>query len=324
MTGHYAHVPLPPSPAYRHVEQRMSESCALLDGGVATELDRVRRESRLAASRPWGTWALYEANAHTLEVHRRFVGAGCDVISTNTWSILDVARLRAGDTGMPRRGLPDWTELARTAVRLARLAIGQLDRESSCAVAFCIDGDFSSRSGLGALELLESVWQEEPPDLVLLETLGHVSTEALAAVADIRNTGLPVWLSLQLGREEIAASESLPASLAGLDARALDALLLNCLDPTELSGAVRLLSEMTDLPLGVYPRLGRAGAGVWEADLGTGPQEFATWARAFHREGACIVGGCCGVTPEHLGAAAEVLAAPSYPGPPDLRRSTHV
>jgi len=289
----------------------MSDGCAILDGGVATELDRVRRESRLDAPRPWGTWALYEAHAHTLEVHRRFVDAGCDVISTNTWSILDVARLRTGQLRPADRGLPHWTEIARTAVRLAQLAIADAGRQESCAVAFCIEGDFASGSGPGALELLETVWQDDPPDLVVLETLGRVSPEALAVVADIRNTGLPVWLSLQLGREEIAGDGSLPAQIAGLDARALDALLLNCLDPTDLSGAIRLLSEITEIPLGVYPRLGHQGAGVWESDPSTGPHEFAAWARSFKREGACIVGGCCGVTPEHLRAAAHALGAPA-------------
>jgi 5-methyltetrahydrofolate--homocysteine methyltransferase len=319
VTGHYSYVPIPPSAAYRHVEQRMSEGCAILDGGVATELDRVRRESRLDAPRPWGTWALYEAHAHTLEVHRRFVEAGCDVISTNTWSILDVAHLRTGQLSPADRGLPHWTDIARTAVRLARLAIADAGRQDSCAVAFCIDGDFTRGSAPGALELLETAWQNDPPDLVVLETLGEVTTEALAVVADIRDTGLPVWLSLQVGREHIASDEALPGLLASLDDRALDALLLNCLDPTELSGAIRLLSEISEIPLGVYPRIGRQGAAAWESDPGIGPHEFGDWARAFHREGACIFGGCCGVTPEHLGAAARALGAHAAEELPLLR-----
>lgn len=311
MTGRYYQVAIPPSAAYRHVERRMSEGCAILDGGVATELDRVRREARLDAPRPWGRWALYEAHAHTLEVHRRYVEAGCDVISTNTWSILDVARVRTGQSRAPGRGLPDWTEISRTAVSLARLAVAEAGRQDTCAVAFCIEGDLTSGAGLGALELLGTAWQDSPPDLVVLETLGRVSTEALAVVADLRDTGLPVWLSLQLGREEIAGNGSLPALIAGLDARALDALLLNCLDPTELSGGIRLLSEITAIPLGVYPRLGRQGEGAWEFDPTTGPHEFATWARSFRREGACIIGGCCGVTPDHLRAAVQAVGASS-------------
>jgi 5-methyltetrahydrofolate--homocysteine methyltransferase len=126
-------------------------------------------------------------------------------------------------------------------------------------------------------------------------------------VAEIRNTGLPVWLSLQLGRAEVARSEFLPQRITELDHRALDALLLNCLDPTELSGAVRLLSQITSIPVGVYPRLGRQAYGGWEVDPAVGPHEFAAWARSFFREGACIVGGCCGVTPEHIQAVTDAV-----------------
>jgi len=306
MNGHYYDAPRPPSEAYRHVERRMANGCAMLDGGVATELERVRRDARLGSPRPWGTWALYEAHAHTLEVHRRFVAAGCDVISTNTWSILDVAGLRRGDQ-RNGRGFPHWTETARTAVRLARLAVEEAGRCDTCAVAFCIEGDLTSGASLGPLELLTEVWADDPPDLVVLETLSQISTETLAAVAELRNTGLPVWLSLQLGRAEIAGNALLPDRIAELDRRALDALLLNCLDPTELAGAIRLLSQVTSIPLGVYPRLGRQGEGGWEFDPSIGPLEFATWARASRREGACIVGGCCGVTPEHLRATVDAL-----------------
>jgi S-methylmethionine-dependent homocysteine/selenocysteine methylase len=311
VSGHYYDVPRPPSEAYRHVERRMADRCAVLDGGVATELERVRRDSRFGSSRPWGTWALYEAHADTLEVHRRFVAAGCDVISTNTWSVLEVAGHRRGEARNGRRGLPHWTETARMGLRLARLAVEEVGRQDSCAVAFCIEGDPASGSALGALELLEEVWADEPPDLVILETLSHISTETLAAVAEIRDTGLPVWLSLQLGRAEVARNDSLPDRIAELDRRALDALLLNCLDPTELSGAIRLLSQITSIPLGVYPRLGRQGDGGWEFDPAVGPHEFAAWARASYREGASIVGGCCGVTPEHLRAISDQLQGSS-------------
>lgn len=310
MSGHYLSGPLPVSAAYKHVAERMKDGCAILDGGVATELDRVRRESRWNAERPWGTWALHEAHAETLEVHRRFVNAGCNVISTNTWSILEVAREWSDADTTASAGMPHWTEFARSAVRLARLAIREAGREDSCAVAFCIDGDITSDAALGTLELLESTWQSEPPDLVVLETLSTVSDEALAAVSALHDTGLPVWVSLQLGRDAMAAHPDLPELLKALESRSVSAVLLNCVEPSELEGAVRMLSKLTQLPLGVYPRLGHQGAAGWDFDTSTGPQEFATLAKRFHTEGACIVGGCCGVTAPHIQAAAEALHAP--------------
>src|SRR5262249_11144638 len=78
------------SPAYRRLEELISsDRCVVLDGGVATELQRLAPvDGRAPDPELWGTWALYRAPRAVAEVHRRYVEAGCNVISTDTWSIL--------------------------------------------------------------------------------------------------------------------------------------------------------------------------------------------------------------------------------------------
>ena len=61
----------------------------ILDGGNATELERAQAgELRNGDRGLWGTGALYDAPYAVLDVHRAYVAAGCDVISTNTWACL--------------------------------------------------------------------------------------------------------------------------------------------------------------------------------------------------------------------------------------------
>src|SRR2546423_7045653 len=70
------------SPAYRHVEELIAaERCVVLDGGIATELQRLRTLKGEPEPGPelWGTWALYRAPHEVLEVHSRYVAAGCHV-----------------------------------------------------------------------------------------------------------------------------------------------------------------------------------------------------------------------------------------------------
>src|SRR3954447_19141513 len=60
----------------------------VLDGAVGTELPRVGA----TGGRPrddglWGTRALIDTPDLVLDVHRRYVQTGCDVISTNTWGL---------------------------------------------------------------------------------------------------------------------------------------------------------------------------------------------------------------------------------------------
>jgi S-methylmethionine-dependent homocysteine/selenocysteine methylase len=199
--GHYL-AEQPVSPAYERVDRALGEGgCALLDGGVATELQRIRSEERARKREPWGTWALFQGPMEVLEMHRRYVASGCDVISTNTWSVLEAA----DESGLAQPAVgrnPLWVEAARLGVRLARQAIGEAGRDPDCAAAFCVNSTLLDERAQGKLELLSWVWHEEPPDLVILETLESVPDEvALETVAMVTATGLPVWVSFRRRRE---------------------------------------------------------------------------------------------------------------------------
>jgi homocysteine S-methyltransferase len=82
------------SPAYRRLEELLeAERCVVLDGAVATELQRQRVLKGENGPDPqlWGTWALYRAPQAVLDVHRSYIRAGANVLSTNTWSILSAS-----------------------------------------------------------------------------------------------------------------------------------------------------------------------------------------------------------------------------------------
>ncbi|HSI98738.1 MAG TPA: homocysteine S-methyltransferase family protein, partial [Gaiellaceae bacterium] len=307
------------SPAFRRVEELLAaERCIILDGGVATELQRVRPlKGEAGPDRElWGTWALYRAPQAVLEVHSRYVAAGCDVISTNTWSILSApeVELRA------RPGAPElahWMDVARLGIRLARQASDDGGRR--CAVAFAISEDVNSREREGTIELLTRAFEHERPDLILLETLTLVRDPGtFETVERLLETGLPVWLSFRRCRHGVCGvfgqhwgpSEG---DLFGRAARRFEemgagALLVNCLPVDHVPGMLSWLRDFTELPLGVYPNLGHLAGPLWRFDEETGPEEYAELALGWRAEGAQIIGGCCGTTPEHIAAAAKELA----------------
>ena len=74
------------SPAYVNIQNKItSEECVILDGGVATEIERIgTKDHHISDKGMWGTWALYHAPQAVFEVHRRYAQIGCDVLSTNT------------------------------------------------------------------------------------------------------------------------------------------------------------------------------------------------------------------------------------------------
>jgi homocysteine S-methyltransferase len=318
--GHYL-AQLPVSAAYERIDDILSSGgCVVLDGGVATELQQVRSEDRARRREPWGTWALFQGPMEVLEVHRRYVRAGCDVISTNTWSVLEAADASTPEPASLSRN-PLWLDAARLGVRLARQAIAESGRTGECAAAFCINSSLLDERASGALELLTWVWNDEPPDLVILETLETVPDEvALEVVSMVCATGLPVWVSFRRQAEGMSHVDGsvVPDAGAGDFATALErlerigvsAVLVNCVPVDGVASTLEALRRQTWLPVGAYPNLGHSAGTQWEFDQHVGPQEYARMAGSWIAAGARIVGGCCGVTPAHIAALREAVGRP--------------
>jgi homocysteine S-methyltransferase len=293
MTGHYL-AQLSISPAYARIDSLLHDGgTVVLDGGVATELQRVRSAERASRHEPWGSWALFRGPMDVLEVHRRYVRAGCDVISTNTWSVLEAAE----ESGDAHGRAPLWLDAARMAVKLARRAIEENDRVDDCAVAFCINSSLLDARAAGNVELLSYLWNQEPPDLVILETLEAVpGDDALATVAMAVETGLPVWVSFRMHPDE-----RFKEAIDRLADVGVSAVLVNCVPVDGVAETVAWLRAQTTLSIGCYPNLGHGEGAQWEFDDSVGPEAYARLAGEWTAAGAQIVGGCCGVTPEHLG-----------------------
>jgi S-methylmethionine-dependent homocysteine/selenocysteine methylase len=292
----------------------------ILDGGVATELQRlhVRIGEGGADLDLWGTWALYRAPRAVLEVHARYVAAGCDLISTNTWSILSAPEVELR-TGLGAPHPAHWMDIARLGVALARQAVEDGGRQGECAVAFAISEEIDSPHRRGTVELLARVFEDDPPDLVLLETMTLLrDPETYLTIERLLETGLPVWLSFRRCRHGVCGVYGQhwgppEGDLFGRAARRFEemgvgALLINCLPVDHVPGMISWLRDFTGLPLGVYPNLGHLAGSLWRFDEDVDAARYAQLALEWRAEGAQIIGGCCGVTPEHVEEAARALA----------------
>jgi S-methylmethionine-dependent homocysteine/selenocysteine methylase/SAM-dependent methyltransferase len=304
------------SPSYRVLESLLAdERCVVLDGGVATELQRVGTGVGPEAGL-WGTWALYSAPSAVLAVHRAYAETGCNVISTNTWSILSAPEVERARPARPE--LVHWMDIARAGVRLARQAIAGAGRDGDCAVAFAISEEVSTQDRQETVELLSRVFEDDPPDLILLETLTLIREPSTYETVELLlETGLPVWLSFRRCRHGVCGVFGQhwgppEGDLFGRAARRFEemgigALLINCLPVDHVPGMISWLRDFTNLPLGAYPNLGHLSGSRWRFDESVDPDDYAQLALRWREEGAQIIGGCCGVTPEHIEAAVEAV-----------------
>ena len=299
------------------VEQKIgSGRCVVLDGATGTELPRGSSANGSAGERLWGADALASSPDSVLSVHRRYAEAGCDVISTDTWGLPNA--LHDSSKLWEATGPVHWMDLARRGIGLARRAAADAGRADECAVALSLSGEIDTPEGQETIRLLARIFEEETPDLVLVETLSLVRPSIYETVERLLETGLPIWLSFRRCRHGLCGvfgehwggpeGDSFGRAARRFEEMGVGALLINCIPPDHVSGMLPWLRDFTDLPLGVYPNLGYLSQSGWLSDAGVGGPEYAEMALRWREEGAQIVGGCCGVGPEHIEAAREALA----------------
>ncbi len=298
------------------VERKIgSGRCVVLDGATATELPRLSIDHS-ADERLWDADTLVSSPADVLSVHRRYAEAGCDIISTNTWGLPNA--VRDSPKLWEAMGSVHWMDIARRGIGLTRRAASDAGRADECAVAFSLSGDIDTPEGQETIRLLARVFEEETPDLVLVETLSLVRPSTYETIERLLETGLPIWLSFRRCRHGLCGvfgehwggpeGDAFGRAARQFEEMGVGALLINCIPPDHVDGMLPWLRDFTDLPLGVYPNLGYLSQSGWSSDVGVGGPEYAEMALRWREEGAQIVGGCCGVGPEQVEAAREALA----------------
>jgi homocysteine S-methyltransferase len=227
-----------------------TDRCVILDGATGTELIDVGGERPEAEEHLWGVTAILDSPGDVKAVHRRYVDAGCDVISTNTWG-LPTALREGGPKLWESLGPVHWMDVARDAVRLARAAAAEAaaDRADEVAVAFSINGDVDTPDGRETIRLLARAFEEDPPDLILLETLSLVRTSTYSTVEALLATGLPVWLSFRRCRHGVCGvygehwggpeGDAFGRAARRFEEMGVGALSLNCIPPDHVTGCCR-------------------------------------------------------------------------------------
>jgi S-methylmethionine-dependent homocysteine/selenocysteine methylase len=281
----------------------------ILDGGMGRELQRLGAPFRQPE---WSALALLQGPEYVTQAHEGFARAGANMISTNSYAIVP---FHIGDTLFSERGLA-----------LAGLA-GQLAR------------DVADRHGVRVAGSLPPVLGSYRPDLfevkaarailtVLIEGLTPFAdvwlAETLSSLGEAELVGemlaadsRPLWLSFTLndeGSASLRSGESIEAAVALAQKLGAAALLFNCSAPEVMEDAVaRARAAMgTDaIEIGVYANGFAhsdtevpANGGLRDIRADLDPPRYLEWARKWVAAGATMVGGCCGIGPQHIQALA--------------------
>lgn len=83
----------------------------------------------------------------------------------------------------------------------------------------------------------------------------------------------------------------------------MDALGINCgMGPEQMMPILHEILEYTSLPVIVKPNAGLPKQRDGETYYDVEPEQFAKTMEMIVETGACVIGGCCGTTPDHIRA----------------------
>ncbi|MBI2426936.1 MAG: homocysteine S-methyltransferase family protein [Candidatus Kerfeldbacteria bacterium] len=275
----------------------------ILDGAMGTELQRRGIPTTLPL---WSAHALFENPEVVKEIHKDYILAGADIITTNTFRTQRRTLAKAGhedETEAINRLAVDLAVQARKETRSSRrvhIAGSMTTLEDCYAPDLVPDNTTCRREHAEQAQILAGT----PIDFFLLETFNTVR-EARAAAEAVTRTGKPFAISFMTATNgHLLSGESLEDAIAAIDDLAPMAYLVNCQSPVTATRCILALSELTSVPFGAYAN------GVGHPDIhhgwvfanGTSAEKYAEAAREWKAIGASIIGGCCGTTPEYTKA----------------------
>ncbi len=236
-------------------------------------------------------------------IHKAYVEAGADIIQTNTYG--------ANFIKLSRYGLEDETKkINQEAVRIARAS------SDGAYVLGTMGGIRTFNKNAYSLEEIKRSFREqlylllhEEPDGLLLET--YYDLEEAREVLKIarKETELPIMLNVSMHeqgvlqdgtplREALRSIADLGADIAGINCR---------LGPYHMIEALTEVPIFRDAYLSVYPNSSLPSLEEGRLVYDTDDAYFRESAVQFRTQGARIIGGCCGTTPNHIRAMAEAV-----------------
>ena len=293
----------------------------ILDGGIGTELER------LGAPMDHEAWCAVALESHpqlVRDVHTSYIDAGADIITVNTYA----ATRHALTNGGIEENFTSWNKLA---VQLARetLDASEVDRNILIAGSVSNFGHFNDQYTDKQLAPnfrdQAEILIENGVDFIILESLGAKTSTIVTALNAISEFGVPIWVAVScaedhdsgqlfLGIEESRIDSHRPLAHQELgeaidtimDTAGAALLVMHSTVDTTLP-ALQLIQSHYDGLRGAYPNAGYWLRPEWAFVDQISPQNYLERARKWLDTGARIVGGCCGIGPDHIAALSKGL-----------------
>jgi homocysteine S-methyltransferase len=249
-------------------------------------------------------------------IHRAYIAAGADMIETNTFG---ANRFRLESHGQA----DNLKQINSRGVRIAReqreisgrnvIVSGSVGPTGKTMEPY---GTMSRQAAVDAYGEQIEILLEAGVDMLTIETMGNVE-EMEAAIAAARScSDLPIMALMTFAEDGRTLTGSTPEDIVErLTAFKVDVLGANCsVGPQRLLGVVERMRRKLNELGSSSPYLACMPNAGWPTIVGSRvvyrstPEYFAKFAENAIANGANIIGGCCGTTPQHISAMGSAIA----------------
>ncbi len=319
-----------------NIYEVINQKILVLDGAMGTMLQRYKFEEEDYRGERFKNWEsplkgnndlLSLTQPHAIEaVHRKYLEAGADIIETNTFSATTVAmadyhmedlvyELNFESAKIARKVCDEFTTQNPEKPRFVAGSIGPTNKTAS------LSPDVND-PGFRAITFdeLRIAYKQQcealldgGSDLLLVETIFDTlnAKAALFAIDEIqeeRNIKIPVMVSGTItdASGRTLSGQTAEAFLISVSHLNLLSVGFNCaLGAKQLTPYLETISNNSEFFVSAYPNAGLPNAfGHYDET----PEVMAEQIREYAEKGLVnIVGGCCGTTPEHIAAIAEIV-----------------
>lgn len=243
-----------------------------------------------------------------INLQKEFLEAGTDILFAPTFTS---NRIKLREYGLEdnisfyNRQL---VKLSKKAIDLYRKQCSN-KREIYIAADITMTGEMVAPYGSMSFEELVDIYKEqieyilnEGVDLFVIETMMSLQECRAALLAAHELCDLPVMVSLtyQENNRTLFGTDPVTA-ITVLQAMGADAVGVNCsTGPDMMYDIIKQMKEVAYVPILAKPNAGIPYLEDGQTIFPMGPEEFAHEMIKLISNGAGLVGGCCGATPEHI------------------------
>lgn len=283
-----------------NIREYIKDNILIFDGAMGTMLQRKGLNINKGTEKFNITHSEIVKN-----IHKEYIKAGAKVITTNTFGANEI-RLKNTPYSVEEiicSGVNIAKEVMDRENGFVALDIGPIGRK----VGENEEIDFNRAKNIFKRQIKEGIKYEV--DLVIIETMTDLY-EMKAAIYGIKEVcDIPIFATMTFSKEGITYGGCLPETMSlELEKLDVDGIGVNCTEEGKnLEDIIKRISKNTTLPVIAMPNAGvpKVINGKLEYDITK--EEFSKGIKKLIDNGASIVGGCCGTTPEFIKELSKIL-----------------